>query len=340
LTIAAADGISAMRLIGFDPGLRHTGWGVIETSGNRLTHVADGVVHVPSRSALAERLVELFRQLNAVLDEYRPDAAAVEETFVNKNPASTLKLGVARGVVLLAPAARGIPVFEYSANLVKKSVVGVGHAEKPQVQMMVKRLLPAALLATPDAADALAVAICHAHHAATRNIWHGGLNTLSPPGRGRGEGVVRTNSALVRSRAASPSPQPSPQRGEGEAPSPRPPPRGGEGEVRDDPKRKPTSAETARARRLRKNSTAAETLLWLRLRDRRLDELKFRRQEPILGFTADFVCHERKLVIEIDGGQHDKQRDEDARRTRLLEQAGFRVLRFWNNDVLENMDGV
>jgi crossover junction endodeoxyribonuclease RuvC len=321
-----------MRLIGFDPGLRHTGWGVIETSGNRLTHVADGVVHAPSRIALAERLVELFRQLNAVLDEYRPEAAAVEETFVNKNPASTLKLGVARGVVLLAPAARGIPVFEYSANLIKKSVVGVGHAEKPQVEMMVKRLLPAALLATPDAADALAVAICHAHHAATQSVWHRSQhtlspsNTLSPLGRGKGEGAVRTNSAPFKSRAASPSPRPSPRRGEGE-----------EG---DDPKRKPSPAETARARRLRKNSTDAETLLWLRLRDRRLDELKFRRQEPILGFTADFVCHERKLVIEIDGGQHDKQRDQDARRTRLLEQAGFRVLRFWNNDVLENIDGV
>ena len=187
-----------MRLIGFDPGLRHTGWGVIETAGNRLAHVADGVVHAPKREVLAERLVELFRQLNAVLDEYRPEAAAVEETFVNKNPASTLKLGVARGVVLLAPAARGIPVFEYSANLIKKSVVGVGHAEKAQVEMMVKRLLPAALLATPDAADALAVAICHAHHAATNRVW---TESLSPRGRGRGprearegEGAAATSS--------------------------------------------------------------------------------------------------------------------------------------------------
>jgi crossover junction endodeoxyribonuclease RuvC len=186
-----------MRLIGFDPGLRHTGWGVIEAHGNRLIHVADGVVHAPTRTALAERLVELFRQLNAVLEEYRPDAAAVEETFVNKNPASTLKLGVARGVVLLAPAARGIPVFEYSANLIKKSVVGVGHAEKPQVVMMVKRLLPAAMVASADAADALAVAICHAHHAATNAVWQDGPNSLSPRGKGRGPREAREGEGAV-----------------------------------------------------------------------------------------------------------------------------------------------
>jgi crossover junction endodeoxyribonuclease RuvC len=147
--------------------LRHTGWGVIDVSGNRLSPVAAGAVHSDGRQALAERLVALFTQLNEVLDRWRPDEAAVEETFVNKNPASTLKLGVARGVALLAPAQRGIPVHEYSANLIKKSVVGVGHAEKAQVEMMVRRLLPGAE-ATGDAADALAVAICHAHHAATR----------------------------------------------------------------------------------------------------------------------------------------------------------------------------
>src|SRR5215468_5771593 len=145
-----------MRVLGLDPGLRHTGWGVIDVTGNRLIHIADGVVHAATDLPLAMRLVSLFRQIGSVIERFRPDEAAVEETFVNKNPASTLKLGVARGVVLLAPAARGIPVFEYSANLIKKSVVGVGHAEKPQVEMMVKRLLPAALLATPDAADALA----------------------------------------------------------------------------------------------------------------------------------------------------------------------------------------
>jgi len=160
-----------MRIVGLDPGLRHTGWGVIDVMGNRLTHVADGVVHAATGLPLAERLVALFRQLNEVLERYRPDEAAVEETFVNKNAASTLKLGVARGVVLLAPAERGLPVAEYSANLVKKSVVGAGHAEKEQVQMMVRRLLPGCAIEQPDAADALAVAICHAHHANTMRVW-------------------------------------------------------------------------------------------------------------------------------------------------------------------------
>jgi crossover junction endodeoxyribonuclease RuvC len=107
-----------MRLIGLDPGLRHTGWGVIDVAGNRLRHVADGVVHTHKDLSLAERLVELFRQLNTVLDRFAPEAAAVEETFVNKNPSSTLRLGMARGVVLLAPAERGMPVFEYATNLV------------------------------------------------------------------------------------------------------------------------------------------------------------------------------------------------------------------------------
>jgi crossover junction endodeoxyribonuclease RuvC len=170
-----------MRLLGLDPGLRHTGWGVIEAAGNRLTHIANGVVHSDGKQALAVRLVALYRQLGVILDLYRPDEAAVEETFVNKNPSSTLKLGVARGVVLLAPAERGLLVAEYSANLVKKSVVGVGHADKVQVQAMVRRLLPGCTLASPDAADALAVAICHAHHAATKRVWEA-LNFLSPRG--------------------------------------------------------------------------------------------------------------------------------------------------------------
>jgi crossover junction endodeoxyribonuclease RuvC len=167
-----------MRLLGLDPGLRHTGWGVIEAAGNRLTHIANGVVHSDGKQALAVRLVALYRQLGVILDLYRPDEAAVEETFVNKNPSSTLKLGVARGVVLLAPAERGLLVAEYSANLVKKSVVGVGHADKVQVQAMVRRLLPGCTLASPDAADALAVAICHAHHAATARAW--GIRTAMP----------------------------------------------------------------------------------------------------------------------------------------------------------------
>ncbi|MBV9861255.1 MAG: crossover junction endodeoxyribonuclease RuvC [Alphaproteobacteria bacterium] len=160
-----------MRVLGLDPGLRHTGWGVIDVAGSRLRHIADGVAHAPTEAPLAMRLVALFRQVNAVLEQFRPDEAAVEETFVNKNAASTLKLGVARGVVLLAPAERGLPVAEYSANLVKKSVVGAGHAEKEQVQMMVRHLLPGCAIAEADAADALAVAICHAHHAATRRRW-------------------------------------------------------------------------------------------------------------------------------------------------------------------------
>jgi crossover junction endodeoxyribonuclease RuvC len=160
-----------MRVIGLDPGLRHTGWGVILVTGNRLTHVADGVVHAAIDQPLAMRLVSLFRQVTAVLERFQPDEAAVEETFVNRNPASTLKLGVARGVVLLAPAERGLPVAEYSANLVKRAVVGAGHADKAQVQMMVRQILPGCSIAEPDAADALAVAICHAHLAQTQRRW-------------------------------------------------------------------------------------------------------------------------------------------------------------------------
>ena len=159
-----------MRLIGLDPGLRSTGWGVIEGDGNRLRHVAHGVIRVVGERALAERLSELFEGVAAVVAAQCPAEAAVEETFVNVNPGSTLKLGQARGVVLLAPARAGLPVYEYAANLVKKSVVGVGHADKRQIAMMVGRLLPG-VEATADAADALAVAICHAHHrAAARRV--------------------------------------------------------------------------------------------------------------------------------------------------------------------------
>jgi crossover junction endodeoxyribonuclease RuvC len=155
-----------MRLIGLDPGLRLTGWGVIEVEGNRLRHVAHGVIKVAAERSLAERLCELFDGVAAVVASQQPAEAAVEETFVNVNPGSTLKLGQARGVVLLAPARAGLPVFEYAANLVKKSVVGAGHADKRQIAMMVGRQLPG-VEATADAADALAVAICHAHHRAT-----------------------------------------------------------------------------------------------------------------------------------------------------------------------------
>ncbi|MSP77808.1 MAG: crossover junction endodeoxyribonuclease RuvC [Rhodospirillaceae bacterium] len=155
-----------MRLIGLDPGLRLTGWGVIDVEGNRLRHVAHGVVKVSADQTLAERLNELFEGIAAVIQVQQPAEAAVEETFVNTNPGTTLKLGQARGVVMLAPARAGLPVFEYAANLVKKSVVGAGHADKRQIAMMVGRLLPG-VDATADAADALAVAICHAHHRAT-----------------------------------------------------------------------------------------------------------------------------------------------------------------------------
>jgi crossover junction endodeoxyribonuclease RuvC len=160
-----------MRLLGLDPGLRHTGWGVIEVRGNRLSHIADGAVHSDGAKAMAERLVQLHEGLARVIERYRPDAAAVEETFVNKNPNSTLKLGQARGVALLVPALAGLPVAEYSTNLVKKSVVGAGHAEKQQIQRMVKLLLPGCLIESADAADALAVAICHAHHFNTLQHW-------------------------------------------------------------------------------------------------------------------------------------------------------------------------
>jgi crossover junction endodeoxyribonuclease RuvC len=161
-----------MRLLGLDPGLRVTGWGVVDAEGNRLRHVADGIVRAPADGVLAVRLAALFAGLEQVIEAWRPDEAAVEETFVNRNGAATLKLGQARGVVLLAPARRGIPVAEYPANLVKQSLVGVGHAEKAQVAMMVRTLLPGCRLEAPDAADALAVAICHANHRTTLGRWH------------------------------------------------------------------------------------------------------------------------------------------------------------------------
>jgi crossover junction endodeoxyribonuclease RuvC len=152
------------RIIGVDPGLRRCGWGVIETSGNRLSFVAAGTVTPPIEGSLAERLALLFAGLGEVLERFSPDEAAVEETFVNSGARSALILGQARGVALLAPAVRQIEVSEYATNLVKKSVVGTGHAEKSQIQLMVKTLLPAADFKGADAADALAVAICHAHH--------------------------------------------------------------------------------------------------------------------------------------------------------------------------------
>jgi crossover junction endodeoxyribonuclease RuvC len=157
-------------VLGLDPGLGCTGWGAIAADGNRLSHVANGQVRTDPKAKLPQRLLDLSEKLAEVLAEHRPDAAAVEEVFVNENPRSTLKLGQARGVVLLVAAARGIEVGEYAPSLVKKAVVGTGGADKAQVRAMVQRLLPGARISGPDAADALAVAITHAHHLASARL--------------------------------------------------------------------------------------------------------------------------------------------------------------------------
>lgn len=159
-----------IRIIGIDPGLRNTGWGIVAAEGQRLSYVADGAVHSDAAAPLAERLLQIHRQLLDVLDQFAPDEAAIEETFVNTDARATLKLGQARGAVMLAPAMRGLPVAEYAPNQIKKTVVGAGHAEKDQVKHMVKLLLPKAQMKTADSTDALAIAICHAHHRTTRNL--------------------------------------------------------------------------------------------------------------------------------------------------------------------------
>lgn len=156
-----------MRIFGIDPGLQKTGWGVIDVAGNRLVHVAHGVIKTDAKHETPFRLTTIFEELTRMIELWKPTHAAIEETFVNKNPASALKLGLARGVGMMAPSRAGIHVAEYPANLVKKSVVGAGHAEKSQVQMMIKILLQG-IEAPSDAADALAVAICHAHHGSTK----------------------------------------------------------------------------------------------------------------------------------------------------------------------------
>jgi len=153
-----------MRLLGLDPGLRITGWGVLEQRDNRLTWIADGSVTSDDKLSLAERLAQLYRGVADVIARFAPDEIAVEEVFVNINPTSTLKLGQARGAVLTAAGLSGLPVAEYATRLVKKSLVGTGQGDKNQVALMVRRLLPACEIATEDASDALAVAICHAHH--------------------------------------------------------------------------------------------------------------------------------------------------------------------------------
>ncbi|MBM7066559.1 crossover junction endodeoxyribonuclease RuvC [Actibacterium sp. 188UL27-1] len=153
-----------MRVIGIDPGLRHMGWGIIDVAGSRLRHVANGTCKTAGRD-LAPRLVSLFDQLTEILRVHGPQTAAVEQTFVNKDAAGTLKLGQARAIALLVPAQAGLGVAEYAPNAVKKAVVGVGHADKRQIDHMVRLQFPGIDLDSADAADALAIAICHAHHA-------------------------------------------------------------------------------------------------------------------------------------------------------------------------------
>ena len=151
-----------MRVIGIDPGLRRTGWGIIRIEGNKLTHVGNGVCQSTSSSELSFRLLEIYLQLKEVVVFYKPTCAAVENTFVSKDAAGTLKLGQARGIALLVPAEAGLRVYEYAPNKVKKTVVGVGHADKAQVEHMVKMQLPGAIVNGSDAADALGIALCHA----------------------------------------------------------------------------------------------------------------------------------------------------------------------------------
>ena len=154
----------AIRIIGIDPGLRNTGWGIIDSLGNSLRFVASGVVHSDAKMDLASRLCQLHDGLEEIIHSHQPFEAAVENTFVNVNPTSTLKLGQARGVAMLVPARAGLRVSEYAPNAVKKSVIGVGHGDKKQIHMMVKVLMPKAEFKSDDAADALAIAIWHAHN--------------------------------------------------------------------------------------------------------------------------------------------------------------------------------
>jgi len=153
-----------IRILGVDPGLRHTGWGIVVAHGNALRFVAAGTIHAPLDGELAPRLLALHRGLTEVVRAHGPDEAAVEQTFVNRDASATLKLGQARGIALVVPAAAGLPVAEYAPNAVKKAVIGVGHGEKQQIHMMLKVLMPKATFTGNDAADALAIAICHAHN--------------------------------------------------------------------------------------------------------------------------------------------------------------------------------
>lgn len=153
-----------IRIIGIDPGLRRTGWGIVEACGNSLRFLGAGTIRSDDKADLASRLCQLHDGLAGIVHAERPDEAAVEQTFVNKDATATLKLGQARGIAMLVPALAGLPVSEYAPNAVKKTVIGVGHGDKRQIHMMVKVLMPRATFDTDDAADALAIAICHAHH--------------------------------------------------------------------------------------------------------------------------------------------------------------------------------
>lgn len=168
-----------IRIIGIDPGLRNTGWGVIEAQGNSLRFIDSGTIKSDGKLDLASRLCQLHEGLSAVVHQLKPDEASVEHTFVNKDASATLKLGQARGIALLVPAQAGLKVAEYAPNAVKKSVIGVGHGEKQQIHMMVKVLMPRASFDSSDAADALAIAICHAHN--RNNVQD--LQTLLASGR-------------------------------------------------------------------------------------------------------------------------------------------------------------
>lgn len=162
-------------ILGIDPGLQHTGWGIIESRGNSLSYVACGSISTNPKQEIAARILHLNQELSKIISFYQPQQAAIEETFVNKNASSSLKLGHARGALMLTVSLAGLPVNEYAATLVKKSVVGVGRAEKDQVIMMVKRILPSAKIESEDAADALAVAVCHANHAQIRKLMGAGV---------------------------------------------------------------------------------------------------------------------------------------------------------------------
>jgi crossover junction endodeoxyribonuclease RuvC len=159
---------SLIRILGIDPGLRRTGWGVVALDGNRLSFLACGSLMTDEKAELAARLLTIHDGLRRVVDEHAPHEAAVEATFVNKDASATLKLGQARGIAMLVPAMSGLPVAEYAPNLVKKTIVGAGHCEKAQIRMMIGVLLPKADPQSEDAADALAIAVCHAHHRRSR----------------------------------------------------------------------------------------------------------------------------------------------------------------------------